>query len=187
MQRLFIRLFVLFGLTILSSCGIDTNFDDMKLLVTISAKPEAPEGAEGSSSPKSVVATIEGMSWVNKETGETENLWEAGTEKILIVNRERIILEKDIKDQKGLTYSNFKLSLSTSLSVQGKYELKTLTLEPTNATTYDISYAEEVTLNEGKGRTYEISCNWYRTVTSNDNTLSDEITLPTFSISQSEN
>lgn len=171
------------------SCGFADDFEEMKLLVVISADNTAPEGAVGTASPKSIAATLTDIFWTNDETGEVEDLWEADAEGFLILNRDRILLEKDIKDLKGKSYSNFTVQLSTALTAEGKYEVKTLALEPTetDGTTVDFVVPESMTINEAKGRTITLKCQWYLTRATDDASLTDEITNPSFTIEQSEN
>jgi hypothetical protein len=188
------KLHMILILTALSSfgCGDPTDqIGEMKLIVMIGSSPNAPEEATGSSSPKSVIATLNAISWVNDETGETEDLWQKDPDSILIINRDRILIEKDISsdDYKDKSFSNVIVQLSTAISVQGKYSPRSLTLTPTveGEETLDLIISEPFTINEGKGRTVEVTCEWGRTVTSNDATLIDEISNPNFTITQTEN
>ncbi|MDA9951560.1 hypothetical protein N9D31_03185 [Oligoflexaceae bacterium] len=182
-------IFRLIGLSIigfgLSSCGLSDDFTASSLKVVLVADNTPPEGAEGISSPKSIEATIANVFWTLSTETEIQELLDPAPEDVTIINRERIIIEKDIKELKGESFSNLVVQLALEIDVLGKYEIAPLDFEPTSAggNTLDLIIEGPIEIEEGKDIVATIKCQWYKTVTSDDDSLTDEITLPSFDFS----
>lgn len=115
----------------------------------------------GDSNPHWLKYTINGISLINSDTSETTVVYDGiDPKEAIIINRPQIIFSKDISDLNGNSYTQATFSFTEELKGQTS-ESRDFTISMASTI---LSHTEAITVEEGRGLTFDIRLKWKNTV-----------------------
>lgn len=190
---------VLFSLTAISCDDLTTeSLSEMFFEVRIQGTNIAPADATGTASPRSLTLTLVDILWTPEATGTEESLISEADaalrgSSVVVLDRERVLVQNLLADPDnnyiGFNFSGLKVQFGLEAEAEGKYQIQTVTLPGNSAdqSSFEVTSAETFTFNKGKGRSFNIDVEWYRTRTTDDAALTDAFTVPNFANELKEN